>query len=57
MTSPSQLGLARAGDGAGDVCPFALQADMKAISETSEVEMVDLSLMPSVCDPCFAIIQ
>lgn len=61
MTCPSQLGLARDGGDAGEVCPlqnlcigdFVPPADVKEVTEASEMEVVEDLFMPSVHSPGF----
>ena len=61
MSCPSRLDLARDGGDAGEVCPlqnlcigdFVLPADMKEVTEASEMEVVEDLFMPSVHSPGF----
>ena len=65
MACPSQLGLVHGGDGTWDVCTlqdlrvgdFVLPADVKKVTETSEMEVIDLPRMPFVQGPCFTAIE
>jgi len=65
MARPPQLSLAHDSDDAGDVRllqnpsvgDFVLPADVQEVAETSEVEVVDLPFMSSVCSPRFAAIE
>ena len=65
VACPSQLSLARGGDDAREVClsqnlrigDFVLPVDVQKIAEASEVEMVQLFFMSSVCVPGFRAVQ
>ena len=65
MACPSQLGLAHDGNDAGKVClpqdlrvgDFVLPADVEKVSEASEMEVVKLFFMLSICGPGFRAVE